>query len=195
MTCGVVTCSINDDRYLWRCVSCSKKYHAACVGVQRHREEFIRAFMAPVCADCQTGYTEELNVQQLFRQQEQLLNEIKKQSNSNYRLSADLRKLNIVHELFDSMESQLVEVSRALAEPNKTNMSARATANQQHSKNTSLLDDLNESNQRLFNNTKMHVTECVSHLAEKIDTQNEAATTKINCCSLMKKPNWRFWTS
>lgn len=121
MPCGVISCSINDDRFLWKCEFCNKKYHAACVGVQRQREHFITAFMVPMCADCQHILRKEADVRKLLHQQEQLVEAIHSQTDANHRIAADLKKFCLVSELFDSIEHLLNDVKETLAVINKNN--------------------------------------------------------------------------
>lgn len=130
MPCGVKSCSISDDRFLWKCEFCNKKYHAACVGVQRQREHFITAFMVPLCADCQLILRKEADVRKLLHQQEQLVDAIRFQTDANHRIAADLKKFCIVSELFESIEHLLEDVKGTLAVTIENNQNISSTVGQ-----------------------------------------------------------------
>lgn len=168
MPCGVKSCSINDDRFLWKCEFCSKKYHAACVGVQRQREHFITAFMVPLCADCQLILRKEADVRKLLHQQEQLVDAIHSQTDSNHRIAADLKKFFIVSELFDSIEHLLTDVKETLAVTIEKNQNI-CSAVSEHMKSCDLqiqttMTGINESNSIMSQKITKHFDERLSSL-------------------------------
>lgn len=151
MPCGVTSCSISDDRFLWRCEYCSKKYHAACIGVQRHREHIITAFMVPMCADCQDILRKEADVRKLLHQQEQLLEAIRSQTDVNQRVAADIKKIYSMSELFDSIELLLND----------------------------LKETVNNNNGQITSTVSQHVKSCDSRMHSIINESNLVMSQKI----------------
>lgn len=172
MTCGVNSCNINDDRHLWKCSFCNKMYHAACIGVQRQREHLIEAFMIPMCADCQPILRKEADVRKLLYQQEQLVEDIHLQTDTNHRISADLKKFCLVSELFDSIEHLLNDVKATLAEINTNNQNMCSVVGQ-HMKSCdthlhTTITGINESNSIILDKITKQLDERLSSLTKDV---------------------------
>ncbi|XP_055585335.1 glycosyltransferase-like protein gnt13 [Uranotaenia lowii] len=183
MPCGVISCSINDDRFLWKCEFCNKKYHAACVGVQRQREHFISAFMVPMCADCQPTLRKEVDVRKLLYQQEQLVDAIHSQTDTNHRIAADLKKFCLVSELFDSIEHLLNDVKETLANVNKNNSNMCSAVGKHMKAYDSQLNmtmtHINESNSTTSANIIKHLDERLNCLRNDLATPMKEAEQEI----------------
>lgn len=190
MPCGVKTCTVNDDHLLWRCTYCDKKYHAACIGVQRHREHIITAFMVPMCAECQDILKKEADVRKLLYQQDKLLKAMHSQNDTNLRIAADLRKFSLVSALFESIERLLNEVNETLAMVNKNNESIRSAISQHmescDSRVATVVTDINLSNCTLsqkINNLFEDRLTCLRNDMALLTRNTESLTTSINQAS------------
>lgn len=183
MPCVVNSCSINDDRFLWKCEFCTKTYHAACIGVQRHREFFITSYMVPVCGECQQILRKEADVRKLLYQQEQLVEAINRQTDANHRIAADLKKFCLVSELFDSIEHLLNSVKDTLSATNKSNQNMcsavgqhiKSCDNQVHTTLTGISESFSTMPQKIHKYFDERLSSLTSNF---ISTMKEAESLK-----------------
>lgn len=140
MSCKICKSGVNDNRFLWKCDSCSKRFHAACIGVKREHEDLVREYMIPACNECQSRVSVELNLKELICQQSLLADQIKLQTEVNHRASLKLQNDSVLHEALDRLESQLDSIKNEL---NCINKGSSVTAAISSMKNqfSSLLDD------------------------------------------------------
>lgn len=104
MPCEVKNCSIDDERLTYRCYgACGKEFHAACAGARRNYEAQIRAYMLPLCEDCQEEFTSIIKLRKLFERQRSLSDDIEA---ANNKICSFINTFN-VREAFESLESNL----------------------------------------------------------------------------------------
>lgn len=65
--------------------------------------------MIPLCVDCQHHLNAGIDTRKVLCQQEQLIDTIKSQTDANLQVAADLKKLDAIVPLFDTIELQLKE--------------------------------------------------------------------------------------
>lgn len=117
MKCGIVNCNQNDNRFLWQCHgTCKKKYHAACIGVQRHHEQVLRTFMLPLCADCQELFIPEPNLKELASSLNTLTENMDHTLSANHKLLANFERLSATHdETLDHVDKVLGEIKQSIS--------------------------------------------------------------------------------
>lgn len=117
MKCGIVNCAQNDNRFLWRCYgNCKRRYHAACIGVQRNNEELLRTFMLPLCEDCQEKFTPELNIKELSSSLTSLIHNMEHSLAANHKLLSNFESLSATHdETLDNVEKMLSEIKQSIS--------------------------------------------------------------------------------
>lgn len=194
MPCGVKSCGSSDDRFLWSCFFCSKEYHAACVGVQRQREHFITAFMVPMCADCQDILRKEVDVRKMLHQQEQLVESIRSQIDTNQRVAADLKRFSAVSVLFESIEQLLNDVNNKLSIIDKSNKNM-CSAVCQHIKSCdsqvlTTINGINESNNKFSQKITTILDERLPSLTNDealLKELADAPTPQLNCESTFRE--------
>lgn len=182
MQCSVKSCNISDDRFLWKCEFCFKTYHAACVGVQRHQENFILSYMVPLCDDCQHNLKSGIDTRKVLHQQQQLIDTIKEQTDANLRVASDLKKLSAVGELFDNIELQLKETTACINKTTSSNLSNAVSSlsrlienSPTTSKTDRSADELSAIKNHLtgllnisMNSTKQHINDFVEDLTKDL---------------------------
>lgn len=160
VSCEMPNCGIADNRYLWKCEGCSRRFHAACVGVQRNQEELVRTYMLPACSDCQERVAMELNFKQLLHQQAILAELVKKHSEAIHRSTQTLQKVGVVHEALDRQEAMFDELKKELATAKRV-ASPTKTVNEIKCHVSSLFDDA-------LNTVKLDVTESIGTLTDSL---------------------------
>lgn len=128
MKCGVVNCTQNDNRFLWRCQgNCKRTYHAACIGVQRHHEEILRTFMLPLCQDCQDKFIPEFNLNELSTSFKHISESIGHSLTANHKLATNFNSLSAMHdETLAHFEQMLSEIKRSISIVNSSSKTSAA---------------------------------------------------------------------
>lgn len=117
---------MSDNRFLWKCDSCSKRFHAACIGVKREHEDLVREYMIPACSECQSRVSVDLNIKELICQQSLLSDQIKLQTEVNHRSTQKLLHDSVLHGALDHIEAQLDCIKSELKNVNKASSSTAA---------------------------------------------------------------------
>ena len=166
MSCQICKSGVLDNRFLWKCESCSNRFHAACIGVKREYEDVLREYMLPVCNSCQSRMNIALNLEELVQKQELLTEQIKLQTEANHRSTLKLQNSSVFHEAFDRLETQLDEIKNELNLSNKK-CSNTATASVIKSHVSSLFDDLLEAvKNSISHSLKASISELTRELAQ-----------------------------
>ena len=184
--CEIPSCGTADNRYLWKCEGCSRRFHAACVGVQRNQEELIRSFMLPACSECQERVAMELNFKQLLHQQAILAELVKKHTEAIHRSAHSLQKVEVVHEALERHEAVLDELRQELTTAKKIN-SPTKTVNAIKHHMSSLFDDalntvkfdMTESVSSLTDSLSRNLTSQLEHVLYKVDEQLEVVNENL----------------
>lgn len=174
MSCKICKSSVSDNRFLWKCESCPKRFHAACIGVKREHEDLVREYMLPACTDCQSRVGIELNLKELICQQSLLSDQIKAQTEANHRSTLKMQNDSVFHEAVDRLESQLDGIKNEL-KANK-NATVAVTALKNHV--STLFDDtlevvkqnITDSLKSMMANLLLEVTNlgiCTQEIASK----------------------------
>lgn len=126
MKCGIANCAMmSDNNFLWTSAgTCNRHFHAACVGVQRNSEELIRAFMLPLCIECQPQAKAELDLQKLAIKQQKMTENITHLLECSHKIITKSNSLSATIETLDGIESKLNELThgqKRIIEINKCN--------------------------------------------------------------------------
>ena len=194
--CAVCGFGSSDNRNLWKCEGCSLRFHAACAGVQRNKEDQIRSYMMPACNDCQERIAMELNFRHLVHQQALLADLVKKHSDAIHKSTSTLQKIGIVQEALERQETLFDELKQELSSVKKVN-SPTKVVRQINNHVTTLFDDaitsakvnMTESLGILSNSITNKLTSHIDEITNKVDEQLEAvnenlidvATSKTQC--------------
>lgn len=127
-TCEVCFLDSAVDSVMWTCVGCTRKFHAACVGVavprgslRNSKKAVPTSFLLPCCSTCQTLVTASFDFKGLVVQQERLQDQINASTEVVHSLKLQMEKPTVVKESMDAMEILLTTVKNELASINKTN--------------------------------------------------------------------------
>lgn len=108
---------------MWTCVGCPRNFHAACVGVAVQRSSLRRkdkrvtdtsSYVLPCCAPCQNLVTGSFEFNALVQQQEQLADQINKNTEVIHRAAVNNTSDGIIHEAIDRLEAHLGEIKKLL---------------------------------------------------------------------------------
>lgn len=123
MKCGIVNCTQNDNRFLWRCHgTCKRAYHAACIGVQRNHEEVLSTFMLPLCHDCQEQFLTELDLKHLSVSLRGMTENIGHTLAANHQLQANIKSLSSTHDnILEQIETMFKEIKQNISSVSSSN--------------------------------------------------------------------------
>lgn len=183
INCEVCLLDSSADPVMWKCVGCTRKFHAACVGVVVPRGSLRNlkkdkkavdpsSFILPCCNSCQILVTANFEFNLLTQQQKQLADQIDKNTQVVHQLNLQQEKPNNVAESMQGLEILLSSIKNELSFINKnSSLAGSVIAIKNHI--TSLIDTSIMSTKQNVNSA---TAELKTHLLSQLN-QNTLETT------------------
>lgn len=121
MSCEICLHDSTVETVLWKCVGCSRTFHAACVGVsvqrcslrKKDRKADVQSYVLPCCSSCQSLITLNFEVQLLTKQQAELAEKVNDNTEVTHRATQQ-NNPTVVQDGIDRLEGMLTNIQKEL---------------------------------------------------------------------------------
>lgn len=187
INCEVCLMDSSADSVMWKCVGCTRKFHAACVGLvvprgsvrnlKKDKKADPSSFLLPCCDLCQTLVTATFEFNLLTQQQKQLADRINENTEVIHRINLQQEKPNNVADSMQGMEVLLSSIKNELSFINKnSSLAGSVIAIKNHI--TSLIDTSIMSTKE---NVKSATSELKAHLLSQL---NQNTIDTVASCTM-----------